>query len=56
MGPFYWLFGGHAWILMVVAIVAITSWSRYREKELQAHQELRMREMEHPAQDEGVGG
>ena len=33
--------------LMVVIIVAIGSMKKMREKELQAHQELRMREMEH---------
>lgn len=32
---------------MVVLIVAIKSMARMREKELQAHQELRSREMEH---------
>ena len=33
--------------VMAVIIVAITSMKKMREKELQAHQELRMREMEH---------
>lgn len=33
--------------VMVIFIVAILSMRRMREKELQAHQELRMREMEH---------
>lgn len=33
--------------LMVVLIVAIKSLAHMREKELQAHQELRAREMEH---------
>ena len=33
--------------LMVIFIVAIVSMRRMREHELQAHQELRIREMEH---------
>jgi hypothetical protein len=33
--------------LMVILIVAIVQFSKMREKELQAHQELRLREMEH---------
>jgi hypothetical protein len=33
--------------LMVIFIVAITSMRKMRERELQAHQELRIREMEH---------
>jgi len=32
---------------MVIAIVAIISFRKMRDRELQAHQELRMREMEH---------
>ena len=34
-------------ILMPVLIVGIVFWYKAREKELQYHQELRMREMEH---------
>ncbi len=33
--------------LMVVAIVGIVFWFKGREKELQVHQEMRLREMEH---------
>ena len=33
--------------LMVIIIIAIKGVQRMREKELQAHQELRAREMEH---------
>jgi hypothetical protein len=33
--------------LMVIFIIAITSMRKMRERELQAHQELRIREMEH---------
>ena len=32
---------------MIVAIVGIVHWHKAREKELQCHQELRIREMEH---------
>jgi hypothetical protein len=34
------------WV-MIVAVVAITSWFRFREKELQSQQELCKREMDH---------
>lgn len=33
--------------MMVVAIVGIVYWFKAREKELQFHQDLRIREMEH---------
>ena len=33
--------------LMTVIIVAIVMWQKAREKELQYHQEMRLREMEH---------
>ncbi len=33
--------------LMVIIIVATVSFRKMRERELQAHQDLRMREMEH---------
>lgn len=33
--------------IMIVAIVGIVNWHKAREKELQFHQELRLREMEH---------
>jgi hypothetical protein len=33
--------------VMVIAIVAIANFRKMREKELEAHQELRIREMEH---------
>ena len=32
---------------MVVAIVGIVNWHKSRDKELQYHQDLRVREMEH---------
>ena len=34
---------------MIVAIVAIVHWYTARDKELQFHQDLRIREMEHQA-------
>ena len=39
--------GTIAGTLMVVAIVAIVFWFKARDKELQYHQDLRIREMEH---------
>lgn len=33
--------------LMIVAIVGIAVWSKTRERELQAHQEMQVREFEH---------
>ncbi len=33
--------------LMIVAIVAIVFWYKARQRELQTHQDLRVREMEH---------
>ena len=36
-----------AGMLMVLAIVGIVFWYRGREKELQVHQDMRIREMEH---------
>jgi len=39
--------GTVAGCLMVVVIVAIVFWYKAREKELQFHQDLRLKEMEH---------
>jgi hypothetical protein len=36
-----------AGMLMVIAIVAIVFWFKARDKELQYHQDLRIREMQH---------
>jgi hypothetical protein len=33
--------------VMIVAIVFIVTWSKTRERELQTHQEMRIREMDH---------
>jgi predicted negative regulator of RcsB-dependent stress response len=38
--------GNGLWV-MIVAVVAIGGWFKFREKELQAHQEFRKRELEH---------
>jgi hypothetical protein len=46
MFPFL-LFTRFGALLMVVAIVGIVFWFRGREKELQFHQDMRIREMEH---------
>ena len=35
--------------VMIVAIVGIVHWFKARDKELQYHQDLRIREMEHQA-------
>ncbi len=34
------------WV-MVIAVVGIGAWFRFREKELRTHEEMRKREMEH---------
>jgi hypothetical protein len=39
--------GTIAGTLMIVAIMGIVYWFKAREKELQFHQDLRIREMEH---------
>jgi hypothetical protein len=39
--------GTIAGTLMIVAIVGIVFWFKAREKELQFHQDMRIREMEH---------
>ncbi len=44
LGPFAVPLGA---FLMVVLIVAITSMKKMREKELEAHERLRLQEMEH---------
>jgi len=40
------LSGNGLWV-MIIAVVGIGSWTRFRTRELRAHQELRAREMEH---------
>jgi hypothetical protein len=43
-----------AGMLMVLGIVAIVFWSKSRAKELQYHQDLRIREMEHQLKMKGL--
>ena len=38
--------GNGLWV-MIIAVVAIGSWAKFRCRELRAHQEMRNREMEH---------
>ena len=40
------LSGNGLWV-MIIAVVGIGSWSKFRARELQTHQELRAKEMEH---------
>jgi predicted negative regulator of RcsB-dependent stress response len=40
------LSGNGLWV-MIIAVVAIGGWFRYREKELRAHEEMRAKEMQH---------
>ena len=41
------------WV-MIVAVVAISSFSKYRVKELKVHQDVRTREMEHEREMKGL--
>jgi FtsZ-interacting cell division protein ZipA len=34
-------------VIMIIAVVALAVWHETRKKELQVHQDMRMREMEH---------
>lgn len=40
--------------MTVVAVVGIAHWSKARDKELQYHQDLRIREMEHQLKMKGL--
>lgn len=40
------LSGNGMWV-MIIAVVAIGSWYKFREKELRSHEDLRIKEMEH---------
>ena len=40
------LSGNGLWV-MIIAVVGITSWFKFREKELRSHEELRIKEMAH---------
>ena len=41
------LLRGNGFWVMIIAVVAITGWFKYREHELRVQQELRAKEMEH---------
>jgi hypothetical protein len=41
------LIGGNGIWIMIIAVVGIGSWFKYREHELRSHETLRTREMEH---------
>jgi len=47
MHDWIWLLGSNGLWVMIIAVVAIGGWFKYREKELQAQQEMRKREIEH---------
>lgn len=47
MGELLRVLGHNGLWVMIIAVVAIGTWFRFREKELAAQQELRKREMEH---------
>ena len=40
------LSGNGMWV-MIIAVVAIGSWFKFRERELRSHEELRVKEMQH---------
>jgi len=41
------LLGGNGLWIMIIAVVGISTWFRFREKELRTHEELRVKEMQH---------
>jgi len=41
------LLGGNGLWIMIIAVVGISAWFRFREKELRTHEELRVKEMQH---------
>ena len=41
------LIGHNGLWVMIIAVVAITSWFKFREKELRTQEELRIKEMAH---------
>ena len=47
MHDFVDLLGHNGLWVMIIAVVAIGSWFKFREKELRSHEELRTREMQH---------
>jgi len=47
MGELIRMIGANGLWIMIIAVVAIGGWFKYRDHELKVQQELRMREMEH---------
>jgi len=47
MHDFMTFLNGNGLWVMIIAVVAIGSWFKFREKELRSQQELRAKEMEH---------
>ncbi len=47
MHDFMTFLNGNGLWVMIIAVVAIGSWFKFREKELRSQQELRTKEMEH---------
>ena len=47
MHDFMTFLNGNGLWVMIIAVVAIGSWFKFREKELRSHEQLRAREMEH---------
>jgi hypothetical protein len=41
------LIGGNGIWIMIIAVVGIASWFKFREKELRSHEAMRTKEMEH---------
>ena len=41
------LLGRNGLWIMIIAVVGISTWFRFREKELRTHEELRVKEMQH---------
>ena len=41
------LISGNGLWIMIIAVVGIGTWFKFREKELRTHEELRTKEMEH---------
>ena len=47
MHDFMTFLSGNGMWVMIISVVAIASWFKFREKELSSQQELRGKEMEH---------
>ena len=47
MRDFVTILSSNGMWVMIIAVVAIGCWFKFREKELRSHEELRVREMQH---------